>query len=227
MLTRWDHQAAASADEYLCNSRVVQQRIENIYHRQAEVLPPPHGVDADGPQERPEQLQDWEDPGYHLVVSRLLPYKNVQHVVEAFRGLPDRRLVIVGRGPMADELRSAAPRNVRLAHDLSDSQLRWVYAHATALIAPSYEDFGLAPLEAGAFGRPTAALRAGGFLDTILEGITGVFFDEPTPEAITRAVARLATTDWDGDAILTHSAGFSEQRFAARVHEAVDRLLTP
>ena len=223
-LIRWDRRAAASADGYLSNSRVVQQRIRSVYGIDAEVLPPPHGLDADGPQEAPAQLADWESSGYFLVVSRLLPYKNVQQVIEAFRGLPDQRLVVVGRGPMAEELRSQAPVTVRLAQDLSDGELRWTYAHATALVAASYEDFGLAPLEAGAFGRPTLALRAGGFLDTVVEGVNGVFFDQATPDALSAAVRRVLDLDWDPSAIRAHTAQFAEPRFAARLRDVVTRM---
>ena len=159
------------------------------------------------------------------VVSRLLPYKNVTEAIAAFRGLPDHRLVVVGHGPLEGDLRADFPSNVRLVNGLDDAGLRWVYAHATALIAPSIEDFGLTPLEAGAFGKPTLALRGGGYLDTVVEDVTGMFFDAPTPDAIRSAVLAASLRRWDGEAITKHVDQFSEPRFHERLTAEVEGLL--
>ncbi len=187
LLRRWDRRAADGVDVYLANSRVVQQRIAATYDRDAELLPPPHGMDASAPRETVPELADWE-PGYALVVSRLLPYKNVDAVIEAVRGT-GRRLVVVGHGPEEARLRATLPDHVRLLGGLSDAQLRSAYAGAGVLVAASHEDFGLAPLEAAAFGVPTVALRGGGFLETVVEGRTGLFFDAPEPTAIATTLA--------------------------------------
>jgi glycosyltransferase involved in cell wall biosynthesis len=224
-LMRWDRRAAASADRYLVNSTVVRGHVRDAYGLDAEVLAPPFGIDPSGDQEAVAGLADWAPGGYHLVVSRLLPYKNVQAVVEAFGELADR-LVIVGRGPLEDELRRGAPDNVRLLTGLGDAQLRWVYAHAVALIAPSIEDFGLTPLEGAAFGKPTLALRAGGYLDTIVEDVTGVFFERPTPSEISGAVEASRTRGWDHGAIRAQAESFSEERFSARLRAEVESLLS-
>ena len=223
-LRRWDQRAAATADRYLVNSTVVRGHVADAYGITADVVPPPFGVDATGARSPVPALADWARDGYHLVVSRLLPYKNVDVVVDAFRGL-DERLVVVGHGPLADTLRRSLPPNARLLSGLDDGELRWVYAHARALVAPSIEDFGLTPLEAAAFGRPTIALRAGGYLDTVHEGRTGAFFDEPHPESVRAAVVRAGTTAWDPALIRDHADGFSEARFHARMRAEVDRLL--
>lgn len=223
-LIRWDQRAARTADRYLCNSRVVRDRIARVYGLDAEVVPPPFGVDAAGAASEVVELADWASEGYHLVVSRLLPYKNVGAVVEAFRGLPGERLAIVGRGPLEDALRAALPGNARLLTGLSDAELRWAYAHATALIAPSHEDFGLTPLEAAAFGKPCLALHAGGYLDTIEPGLNGTFFAETTASAIAEAVRANRGAAWDADAIRRHAEGFSEEAFARRLREQVEAL---
>ena len=136
---------------------------------------------ADAEQAAVPELEDWAATGgYHLVVSRLLPYKNVDVVVDAVRGT-DHRLVVVGAGPGRDALLATMPANVRLLSDLTDAQLRWVYAHSRLLVAPSIEDYGLSPLEAAVFGRPSLTLRAGGYLDTVREGVTGLHVDAPDP----------------------------------------------
>ncbi len=194
-----------------------------MYGIEATVIPPPHAVSAEGTQDAPAALHDWGD-GYHLVVSRLLPYKNVDVVINAFRGL-NERLVVVGKGPMEAELRAALPPNVRLLCGISDSELRWVYSHATTLVAASYEDFGLAPLEAASFGVPTLALRAGGFLDTIDEQVNGSFFDTVGVPQIRHAVTENSDKTWNPAAIRKHAELFSEDRFAERIRQQLQHVL--
>jgi glycosyltransferase involved in cell wall biosynthesis len=217
-LRSWDKRAAASAHRYLVNSSVVQTRVADLYGIEAEIVPAPVGVDPAGPAEPVPSLE----PGYFLCVSRLLSYKNVAAVVAAFASVPEHRLVVVGTGPMHDELVAAAPANVRILGRVTDGQLRWLYRAAAGLVAASYEDFGLTPVEAAAYGTPTAALRWGGFLDTIVEGRTGVFFDEPEPELIATAVRRLAAETWAAGVLTTHAEEFSPARFAARLQAVVE-----
>ena len=226
-LLRWDQRAAATADRYLANSTIVAERIARVYGIEADVLFPPGGVRSGHDLQAVPSLEAWLTPGYHLVVSRLMPYKNVDVAVEAFRGMPDRCLVVIGRGPEEARLRQVAPGNVQLLHGLTDAQMRWCYAHAQALIAPSFEDFGLTPLEAYSCGTPVLALRGGGYLDTVEEGLSGLFFDEPTAPAVREVVTRGETHPWDGEAIRRHGEGFSEERFAARLHAEVEALLVP
>ncbi len=223
-LRRWDRRAAARADLYLANSTVVRDRVRAAYDIEAELLHPPAGVTADGARQAVPDLAEWAAAGFHLVVSRLLPYKNVDAVVRAFVGL-EERLVVVGHGPEAETLRRVAPRNVRFLEGLDDAQMRWLYAHATALVAPSREDFGLTPLEAGAFGKPVIALRDGGYLDTVVEGVTGVFFDHPTAGEICAAVTACADGQWEPSQMMAHVETFSEARFIAALQDIVAQAL--
>lgn len=222
-LRAWDQRAARTGDAYLANSNVVRERIRDAYGIDSEVLPPPFAVATTGEREPVPEAADWTD-GFHLVVSRLMPYKNVDVVIEAFAGLPER-LLVIGAGPLLDQLRTSAPDNVRIATNLSDAQMRWAYEHAVALVAASHEDFGLTPLEAGAFGKPTLALRAGGYLDTIAEGVNGIFFDEPTRNAIRDAVRLAGARAWDPATIRQHADGFSPARFAERILHAARRTV--
>jgi glycosyltransferase involved in cell wall biosynthesis len=223
-LVGWDRRAALKADRYLAISHVVQQRIRATYGLDSAVVPAPHSMDASDPQESVPELEDWSDTGYHLVVSRLLPYKNVDKVVDALAGGPDR-LVIVGRGPEEQRLRARLGPRMRLLSGLSDAQMRWLYAHCTMLLAPSTEDFGLTPLEAATFGRPTAALRGGGYLDTILEGRTGLFFDRPDAASIRAAADAVVRHPWRDDDLRARAADFSEAHFVARLRDEVEDLL--
>ena len=221
-LRNWDVRAARRADRYLVNSSLIRDRVKRVYEIDAEVVPPPFTLAVDGPKRAPRSPSSAElAPGFVLCVSRLLSYKNVRQVVEAFATLPDRRLVVVGSGPDEAVVRGAAGANVSFTGTVDDEELRWLYANAVGLIAAAYEDFGITPLEAAAFGKPVAALRWGGFLDTVRDGETGVFFDEPTAAAIRGALTVMLDRSWDPGALRAHAGQFSERRFADRLGEIV------
>jgi glycosyltransferase involved in cell wall biosynthesis len=133
--------------------------------------------------------------------------------------------VVVGDGPGRRALEEERPANVELLSGLTDARLRWLYANCRALVAASYEDFGLTPLEAASFGKPTVALRWGGFLDTVDPGTTGLFFEDPAADAIAQAVRAETARGWDGQAIEAHAARFAPERFRARVQEIVGHVL--
>ncbi|GAA4161195.1 glycosyltransferase [Gryllotalpicola daejeonensis] len=217
-LREWDRVAAMSADRYLVNSTAVRTAVREAYGIEADVVPPPPALLPDGPE---EQLPDIE-PGYLLVVARLLPYKNVDRVIRAVLARGDVRLVVVGRGPDRARLEGIArgSASVHLVGGVTDAQLRWLYRNALALVAAAYEDYGLAPLEAASFGRPSLALHDGGFLDTVRAGETGVFFEEPDAADIAGAVDELKRITWDPQLIAEHAESFSAARFAARLADA-------
>ncbi len=213
----WDRRAADSADRYVAISSVVAQRVASSYGVGASLLPPPVTLDAGGPAERP----DVGSGRFFLTVSRLLPYKNIDALLDAFARLPRLRLVVPGSGPDAERLARLAPANVVLLGHVTEPQLRWLYAHCIALVSASVEDFGLTPVEAATFGRPSAVLRRGGFVDTVREGVNGVFFDAPSPALIGRALDRILDGSWDADAIRVHAEAYSEERFAAKLRDLV------
>jgi glycosyltransferase involved in cell wall biosynthesis len=216
-LVRWDRRAASSADTYLANSRWTREVIQRAYGIDAEILHPPHSVDEHGPQRAVAGL----DAGFHLCVSRLLGYKHVDAVLEAFATMPSDRIVIVGSGPDAARLRGLAPTNALFCEAVSDDELRWLYANARAVVAASFEDFGLVPVEAAVFGTPSIVLRFGGYLDTVIEGETGIFFDRPSAGLIAAAVHEASRTDFDPVAITAHSQPFGEAPFLARLRQIV------
>ena len=222
-LVRWDRSAAVRADRYLCNSRIVRERIKAAYDIDADVLHAPIGINSGGVVSPIRELKGWADDGFLLVVSRLMPYKNVSHVIEAMRGSDDR-LLVIGNGPERHVLERDLPENVRIMSDLADAQMRWAYREAQALIAPSHEDYGLTPLEAGAWGKPTLALREGGYLDTVAEGVSGLFFDFPTAADIRSAITAYQAREWDAYAIQSHMLQFSEEYFAQRLRAEVAGL---
>lgn len=209
-LRRWDYRAATSADQMLANSTTVRDRIQQAYGVDATVLPPPVHVDTAGTQRALPGIE----PGFLLSVGRLLSYKNVDAVVAAMAELPDQQLVVVGSGPERDRLEAMAGPNVTFAGEIDDAELRWCYANCAGLVSASFEDYGLTPVEAAAYGRPSAVLRRGGFLDTVVEGDTGVFFDDQRSVSIADAVDKLLNASWKRDTLVDHAAAQSAATFA-------------
>ncbi|MCV7582193.1 glycosyltransferase [Micrococcus luteus] len=223
-LRRWDRAAVRRRSRYVANSTVVKERIEAVYGLDGvNLVFPPHSVTTDGPQEPIPGAERLAEAGFLLSVARLMPYKHVDVAIEA-AARAGRPLVVIGKGPEESRLKAMAGEDVVFGQDLTDAQLRWAYAHATALIAASHEDFGITPLEASAWGVPTVALRAGGYLDTIVEGVNGVFVEEPTVESVAEGVGRLLAHDWEQTAMQAHAERFSEEEFGRRIRARVAEL---
>ena len=210
-LMNWDRRAADSADMYIVTSRAVQTQVRDVYGIDAHLLPPPVADMSDWAATRVTGIE----PGYLLCVSRLLPYKNVDVLLEAMRKLPNERLVVAGTGPELKALRAVAPTNARLLSRVTDEQLAWLYKNCSAVVAPSYEDFGLVPIEAAMFGKPTAALRFGGFLDTVVDGETGVHFADATPGDIAKAITEVGTLKAPASKLVAHAQRYGDNAFVA------------
>ena len=217
-LARWDRRAARSADRYLVNSTHVARSVRRLYGIEPEILPPPPALTPDGPHRAVESVA----PGFVLCVSRLLPYKNVDAVVEAFRRLPDEQLVVVGDGPEWARVARLAGTNVTLLGRVDDARLRWLYEHASAVVVASFEDYGLTPLEAAGFDKPTAALRFGGLVDTVADGETGLFFGDASPKEIATVLGAVLGERWSAETLEAHAARFSRRRFVGRLREIVE-----
>lgn len=216
LLRVWDRRAVGTVDRHLAVSSDVASRLRRHYDVEAEVVHPPMTLCG-----RPRPLPEVA-PGFLLVVSRLLSYKNIHHVVDAMRHLPDQRLVVVGTGPFETELGRRAPANVRFLGVVPDDELCWLYDNCALLVAAAYEDFGLTPVEAASFGRPTVAFRAGGYLDTVCEGVTGHFFDALSAAEITSAIQTALGRSWDAGVLQAHAARFSPDTFARRIRAIID-----
>lgn len=223
-LTGWDQAAVRRHPRYVANSTVVKRRIEDVYAMcDVPIVFPPHSVSTDGPQDPIPGAERFAQEGYLLSVARLMPYKHVDVAIQA-AVRTGRNLLVIGKGPEEGRLREMARDNVMFVQDLTDAQLRWAYAHATALIAASHEDFGITPLEASAWGVPTVALQAGGYLDTILEGVNGLFVDTPTVDAVANGIDRMLGRLWDRAAMQSHASRFAEEEFARRVQTELIHL---
>lgn len=222
-LRQWDRRAASRHSHYVANSSTIQQRIFDVYGKRVNIIFPPYSMSDQGKQEPIPGLEEFMKDGFFLIVSRLLPYKNVQYAVEAFAG-SNQKLLVIGAGPMKNELEAQATENVAFASNLSDEQMQFAYANSKALLAVSHEDFGITPLEGGAFGKPTIALQAGGFLDTIVDGITGIFIKTPSAIDIRLAVESFEEKNFSSQQIKEHVQQFSEERFIAQIKGQLNKL---
>lgn len=210
MLRRWDLRTAGRPTLYLANSRYTARRIRRLYNREARVVYPPVDTASFPLTRRSED--------FYLVASRLVAYKRIDVAVESFNRLR-LPLVIVGDGPERKRLAAAAGPTVRLVGYQTDTQLRDWYARCRAFVFPSEDDFGIAPVEAQACGKPVIAYRGGGVLETVREGETGVFFDVQEPEALAGAVRRSQRMAFDPEAIRRHAHQFGLERFRREIRE--------
>jgi glycosyltransferase involved in cell wall biosynthesis len=209
----WDYTAAQRPDAFIANSRNTARRIAKFYRREATVLHPPIEVSAFQPARRTES--------YFMVLARLLPYKRLDIAVEAFNRL-HWPLLVVGDGPDATRLRHMAGPTVRFAGRVSDDEVRHHLRHCQALIWPGNEDLGLAPLEALASGRPVVAYRAGGAVETLVDGITGRFFLEQTPEALVEVLRDFDPDAYDPAVLHAHVSEFDVFVFQQRLRQFVE-----
>jgi len=205
-LRLWDESSSARVDHFVANSAAVARRIGKYYRRAADVIHPPVDTEAFSP---PAAAPD---RAYDLIVSALVPYKRIDLAVAAYNrlGWP---LKIVGDGPDYRSLRKPAARNIRFLGPLGAGDLLDLYRGARAFILPGEEDFGIAVLEAQACGTPVVAYGRGGARETVLEGTTGLFFDEPTPQSLLAALDKLRGLTFNMSAVRAHALGFSRDNF--------------
>ncbi len=207
-LRAWDVASSASVDAFAANSAFVASRIQRYYGREARVIPPPVDTAFFTPGEDREGR-------YDLVVSALAPYKRIELALEAYRGrgFP---LKVVGTGPERVRLQRAAPPEAEFLGFVDDLRLRDLYRGCRAVVMPSVEDFGIVPVEAMACGRPAIVFGEGGGKESVLEGETGIVFDEATPAALRAAVDALQPLRFNRDTLRARALDFSQETFRDR-----------
>lgn len=207
-LRMWDITSSARVDYFIASSPAVATRIAKYYRRESVYIPPP--VDTS------RFAVSRQRGDYFLIISRLIPYKRIDLAVEAFTrlGFPLR---IIGGGRDEPRLRAMAGANVTFLGPLDDQQARKQLAGCRAFIFPGEEDFGIAPVEAQAAGKPVIAYGAGGALATILPGKTGIFFEQQTPQSLAGAVKSFRDEWFDPDVIGRHAEEFDTSQFASRL----------
>ena len=217
LLRRWDYQAAQRVDQFCAISTEIQARIRACYGRGASIIAPPVDTDRFQPVSRPRA-------DYYFIVSRLIPYKRLDLAVRACTEM-GRRLIIAGDGRDRAALEALAGPSVTFTGYLPRQEIIRLMANCKAFIFPGREDFGITPVEAQAAGRPVIAYAAGGALDTVIEGETGVFFQQQTVESLIEAIHRLEAISFDPQHIRRHAERFSIPRFKRELRTWIKRHL--
>jgi len=217
-LRTWDVTTAPRVDHFVANSDYVAARINKYYRRVAKVIHPPVDTDEFGP--------GGETGDFYLMMGQLVGYKRADLAVEAFNrlGLP---LVIIGEGEMREALEKKAAANIRFLGWQPFTEIQSHYARCKALVFPGAEDFGIVPVEAMAAGRPVIAYRRGGATETVVDGVTGLFFDEQTAEGLMEAVQRFEAMGpgFAVEPIIEHARKFDRDVFKRQMKDFIDAAL--
>ena len=210
----WDFAVAQRVDYFIAGSYNAAKRIKKYYRRESDVIHSPLDTSLF------EISSDVED--YYLIVSRLNAYKRIDIAINAFNelGLP---LKIIGDGPDLQRLKKMAKPNIQFLGRVSDDELREHYARCQAFILPGEEDYGLTPLEAQASGRPVIAYRAGGALETVVDGITGVFFNEQSAQSLIQAIETLDINQFEPQIIRKHAIDFDKEIFKDKIRAYIEQ----
>ncbi len=207
-IRQWDRVAADRVDRYISNSKYISKRIKKYYKRDSTVIYPPVNLDFFRPSKNRED--------YYLAVGRLIPYKRFDLLVSVFNELK-LPLIIVGDGPDSNELKKMANSNIKFLGKISDDELKNIYSSAKALIFPQVEDFGIVPLEAMASGTPVIAYSKGGAMESVTEGVSGIFFHEQNEVELKKAIEKFEKMDWNTDEIVKSVNKFSPARFRVEI----------
>jgi glycosyltransferase involved in cell wall biosynthesis len=215
-LRKWDLQASKKPNYFIANSVNVQNRIKKYYNRESEVIYPPVDTDFFSAEGGHAQKKD-----YFFTASRLEPYKKIDLVIETFNklGWP---LKVAGTGTQAERLKSIAQSNIEFLGRISDEELRKYYSEAKAYLFPAEEDAGIMPLEAQSCGTPVIAYRAGGSLETIVEGETGEFFDKQTVESLEIVLKNFDSSKYNPQKIRSNALKFDKKIFQKKIKNFIE-----
>jgi glycosyltransferase involved in cell wall biosynthesis len=219
-LARWDAATAGRVDRYVAISHHVASRISRYYNRQADVIYPPVNTGFYSPDD------SVASDNFLLIVSALVPYKRIDVAIEASR-LSKMPLRVIGSGPERDALSALVARtgaDVQLLGSLSDEEVRDHYRRAAAVVLPGEEDFGIAPVEAQACATPVVALARGGALETVVDGVTGVLVDDPTPPGLAAGILRAKQLRFDRAVIRAHAVRFDQTVFSRAIQSTIESL---
>lgn len=218
-LRSWDAASASRVNHYIANSQFVAKRIESYYQKKADVIYPPVATHLFSKRETKEE--------FYITVSRLVPYKKIDLIVEAFSAMPDKKLVVIGDGPEEKRVKLKAGKNIELLGFQSDAIVRDLIGKARAFVFAAEEDFGITVVEAQAAGTPVIAYGSGGALETVQENRTGLFFSCQTVESLRDAVNRFERKrdDFIPVDISAHAEQFNEERFKIEYQRFVNQKI--
>ena len=216
-LRKWDLASNRNVDYFVANSNFIAERIKRLYNRDSVVIYPPVDID------RFQLKINKED--YYLAASRLVPYKKISLIVEAFNNMPQKELVVVGDGPEMNRIKKLAKNNIKILGELSFEELKKHMQNAKALVYAAEEDFGIIPVEAQACGTPVIAYGKGGCVETVLENITGIFFSNQSTNDIIQCVNKFEKLSFNSEEIRINAERFSKERFEYEFRNFVEDKL--
>jgi len=216
-IKKWDIATLDRVDYFIANSKFIQERISRTYKRESTVIYPPVDTITFSFQSKKEE--------YYLAASRLVPYKKTKLIVEAFNLMPDKKLVVIGKGEEYEEIKRIAKENISVLGYQNDTVLVSYMQKAKAFVYAAVEDFGIVPIEAMACGTPVIALNKGGTKETVIDAITGVHFEDQTQESLIEAIHRFENIAFDFTAISLHAKKFSISNFKTDFKQFVENLL--
>jgi len=216
-MRKWDYRTANGVDEFVAISNYIARRIWKVYRRESIVIYPPVDVENFTLHEQKE--------GFYLTASRMVPYKRINLIVEAFSRMPDKELVVIGAGPDFRKIQALATPNVKLLGYQPFDVLKEYLQRAKAFIFSAEEDFGIVPVEAQACGTPVIAYGKGGALETVVEGKTGIFFREQSIESLEEVIEKFEGLDnvWDPKIIRENAERFNKARFQKELQQLVEK----
>lgn len=212
----WDISSLNRVDYFIANSKYIARRIKKVYQKDAAVIYPPVDVTK-------FKLYDKKED-FYLAAARFVPYKKMDLIVEAFAGMPDKKLKVIGTGPDEAKIKSLAASNIEFMGYVNDETLQDQMGKAKAFVFAAEEDFGITNVEAMACGTPVIAFGKGGATETILDGETGLFFTEQTPASLAEAVNRFEDnySYFRPEVISKHAQKFSRKRFEQEIYNFVE-----
>lgn len=214
----WDYASAARVDHFLCNSHYIQRRIEKVYRREATVIYPPVDIDRAGTRPAPTK------ENYYVTASRMVPYKKMPLIAEAFKAIPDKRLIMIGDGPELERVRAVGASNVEVLGYQSAESLRYYLSNARGFVFAGIEDFGIVLVEALASGTPVIAYDRGGVMEIVTEK-TGVLYSEQTVPAIVDAVQRFEQVSFNPSDCIENAKKFSIEHFRQQLRDFVNHAI--
>lgn len=218
-IRNWDYRTANGVDYFISNSDYIARRIKKVYRRESKTIYPNVDISAFEVQYRKED--------FYFTASRLVPYKKIDLIVKSFSKMPEKKLVVIGDGPQFKKIKMIAPPNVTLLGYQDSTTLKSYMKRARAFIFAAEEDFGIIPVEAQACGTPVIAYGKGGALETVIEGVTGVFFDEQSEISLISAIKRFEKIENFNSADIRRNAErFSTLRFREEFKTFVDDKYT-
>ncbi|WP_298340700.1 glycosyltransferase [uncultured Algibacter sp.] len=212
----WDVINSNRVDYFIANSNYIAERIKKVYRRDSIVIYPPVDINKFTLQEKKED--------YYITASRLVPYKRIDLIVDAFSKMPEKKLLVIGDGPEMKNIKSKASKNIEILGHIPSSEMIAYMKKAKTFIFVAEEDFGIVPVEAQACGTPVLAYGKGGALETVKDGVSGTFFYDQSVKGVIEGVEKIEKTKFDPKLVRKSVEKFSKERFEKEFKETVEKL---